>query len=92
MKFYHIQIISLTNDEGPNPKTLLSQSSRRTKAQLNRIGVFTVSSLHGKQIYSFHYRSKLIYLKYFHLNSIQLCQKFTNQCRKIITSTKFFWW
>ncbi|OTF75329.1 hypothetical protein BLA29_008465, partial [Euroglyphus maynei] len=38
---------ALTNDEGPNPKTLLSQASRRTKAQLNRIGVFTVSSLHG---------------------------------------------
>nr|XP_046920707.1 protein still life, isoform SIF type 1-like isoform X2 [Dermatophagoides farinae] len=38
---------ALTNDEGPNPKTLLSQSSRRTKAQLNRIGVFTVSSLHA---------------------------------------------
>lgn len=26
----------------------MSQASRRTKAQLNRIGVFTVSSLHGK--------------------------------------------
>lgn len=43
-------LYSLTNDEGPNPKTLLSQASRRTKAQLNRIGVFTVSSLHGKRL------------------------------------------
>ena len=40
-------IISLTNDDGPNPKSLLSQASRRSKSQLNRIGVFTVSSLHG---------------------------------------------
>lgn len=38
---------ALTNDETPNPKTILSLTNRRTKSQLNRLGVFTVSSLHG---------------------------------------------
>lgn len=50
-------LFSLTNDEGPNPKTLLSQASRRSKSQLNRIGVFTVSSIHGK----FHLNTNLYY-------------------------------
>jgi hypothetical protein len=35
------------NDEMPNPKTVLSLTNRRTKSQLNRLGVFTVSSLHA---------------------------------------------
>ena len=36
-------------DEMPNPKTILSLTNKRTKSQLNRLGVFTVSSLHGKR-------------------------------------------
>ncbi|CAG2100434.1 unnamed protein product [Medioppia subpectinata] len=39
-----------SSDEMPNPKTTLSLTNRRTKSQLNRLGVFTVSSLHGRSL------------------------------------------
>ncbi len=42
---------SSEDDFTPNPKSLLSLTNRRTKSQLNRLGVFTVSSLHGLIIY-----------------------------------------
>ncbi|CAG0899380.1 unnamed protein product, partial [Cyprideis torosa] len=38
---------SLQGTELPNPKGLLSYVSRSTKSYLNRLGVFTVSSLHA---------------------------------------------
>ncbi|CAG0918612.1 unnamed protein product [Notodromas monacha] len=38
---------SLQGNELPNPKGLLTYVSRNTKATLNRLGVFTVSSLHA---------------------------------------------
>ncbi|XP_050433195.1 protein still life, isoform SIF type 1 isoform X3 [Adelges cooleyi] len=38
---------SLQNGELPNPKILLTRVSRATKITLNKLGVFTVSSLHA---------------------------------------------
>merc|ERR1719336_1043083 len=38
---------SLQSGELPNPKGVLTQISRSTKSTLNRLGVFTVSSLHA---------------------------------------------
>ncbi|XP_054711975.1 protein still life, isoform SIF type 1-like [Uloborus diversus] len=38
---------SLQNSELPNPKSLLTHVSKGTKATLNRLGVFTVSSFHA---------------------------------------------
>jgi T-lymphoma invasion and metastasis-inducing protein 1 len=40
-------IASLLEREQPNPKTLLAHCSKGTKALLNRLGVFNVSSLHA---------------------------------------------
>ncbi|OTF80617.1 still life, isoform SIF type 1-like protein, partial [Euroglyphus maynei] len=61
---FRAYLAAITNEEDPNPKTLLSQTTKRSKIQLNRLGVFSVSSLHGKlfitgsimfsKLFSFH--------------------------------------
>lgn len=40
-------VASILEQEAPNPKTLLTRSSKHTKALLNKLGVFNVSSLHA---------------------------------------------
>ncbi|KAH9414817.1 T-lymphoma invasion and metastasis-inducing protein 1 [Dermatophagoides pteronyssinus] len=44
---FRAYLAAITNEEDPNPKTLLSQTTKRSKIQLNRLGVFSVSSLHA---------------------------------------------
>lgn len=40
-------VASILEQEQPNPKTLLSRSSKHTKSLLNKLGVFNVTSLHA---------------------------------------------